>query len=189
MNKFLNIEYLRSGNEVQQSVYRILREICIFSILSDFEPILTGTIPIEINIESSDIDISCNAKDFKAFSNIVKSSFSCYDSFTERIDKNHYVASFEDSGFLIEIYGEPKRTTDQNAYRHMLVENRILNIAGKHFREKIIGLKSQGYKTEPAFGLLLGLQNPYEDLLKLGELEDKELQIFISEVRDALLDK
>jgi hypothetical protein len=189
MSKFLNIEYLRSGNEVQQNVYRILEETRILSILSDFEPILTGTIPIEINIANSDIDIICNVNDFEAFSSIVKDSFSLYRSFSEKIDKDCYVAGFEYSGFLIEIYGERRSTISQNAYRHMLIEHRILDIAGEPFREKVIELKKQGYKTEPAFGLILNLQNPYEDLLGLEELEDNELQIFISEAGDALLDK
>jgi len=50
----------------------------------------------------------------------------------------------------------------------MLIENKILEQEGKQFRKKIIALKEQGYKTEPAFATLLGLEgNPYEALLEL----------------------
>jgi hypothetical protein len=48
----------------------------------------------------------------------------------------------------------------------MLAEYRILKEKGADFKHKIIELKKQGIKTEPAFGLLMDLKNPYEDLLK-----------------------
>ncbi len=48
----------------------------------------------------------------------------------------------------------------------MMFEYRILQEKGEDFKNEIIALKRQGIKTEPAFGILLGLENPYEDLLK-----------------------
>jgi hypothetical protein len=68
--------------------------------------------------------------------------------------------------FPIEIFGQNKPTIEQNAYRHMIAEYKILEEKGEEFKQKIIELKKQGIKTEPAFGMLLGLENPYEDLLK-----------------------
>lgn len=49
----------------------------------------------------------------------------------------------------------------------MIAEYKILQAKGEEFKQKIIELKKQGIKTEPAFGMLLGLENPYEELLKL----------------------
>lgn len=50
----------------------------------------------------------------------------------------------------------------------MLIEYKILEQQGEEFRKEILELKERGYKTEPAFALLLGLQgNPYEALLQL----------------------
>jgi len=68
--------------------------------------------------------------------------------------------------FPIEIFAQNKPTIEQNAYRHMIAEYKILQEKGEEFKEKIIDLKKKGIKTEPAFGMLLGLENPYEDLLK-----------------------
>lgn len=48
----------------------------------------------------------------------------------------------------------------------MLAEYKILQERGEEFKQKIIELKKKGIKTELAFGMLLGLENPYEDLLK-----------------------
>ena len=61
----------------------------------------------------------------------------------------------------------------------MLIEHRILNIACSKFREEIIRLKSLGFKNEPAFGVLLKLHNPYEDLIGMNDMTDIELSAFI----------
>lgn len=48
----------------------------------------------------------------------------------------------------------------------MIIEDQILASKDENFRLEIIKLKQKGYKTEPAFGLLLGLKNdPYLELL------------------------
>ena len=41
---------------------------------------------------------------------------------------------------------------------------------GEEFRQQVVNLKKQGYKTEPAFAKLLGLnsENPFDELLKLN---------------------
>lgn len=44
---------------------------------------------------------------------------------------------------------------------------------------KLSVLKKEGYKTEPAFGMLLGLDNPYVQLIELEELADDGLLSFI----------
>lgn len=61
----------------------------------------------------------------------------------------------------------------QFAYRHLIIEYNLLNQYGEKFRQQIIELKRQGHKTEPAFGLALGLTgDPYMELLKF-ETTDK----------------
>jgi Domain of unknown function (DUF4269) len=73
--------------------------------------------------------------------------------------------------FTIEIFGQQIPTLQQAAYRHMLVEHTLLWERGEDFRKQIVELKKQGYKTEPAFGKLLGIDgNAYEYLLTLYTL-------------------
>ena len=77
-------------------------------------------------------------------------------------------ASFRVAGFDIEIFGQDIPTQRQNAYRHMVLEHRLLRERGESFRQEIIRLKQQGYKTEPAFARLLGIEgDPYSGLLAL----------------------
>lgn len=178
-----NIEYLKSGSDKQRQIYRILKETNTLFILKDFDPIVVGTIPIGIDIDSSDIDIVCCTDDFDDFRLIVRQNFSQYDSFHDRIKESEqaYVANFFYQKQEIEIFAQNIPSHLQNGFRHMIIEDHILRLAGESFRQKIIQLKKQGYKTEPAFGELLNLSNPYSELLQLQEFTDKELRQIINQ--------
>lgn len=171
---FKNIEYLRVGNSKQKQAYRVLTENCIMLVLKEFNPILIGTIPININIENSDLDIICQFVDVNDFEKFILEKFGHADRF--RIWRNTsqgtlaIVSNFFVDGFEIEIFGQNMPTNEQRGYRHMLVEYELLKKGGSAFRERIIRLKEDGYKTEPAFAYELGIEgDPYEALLKLDK--------------------
>jgi hypothetical protein len=68
MVNFTTIEYLKTGNQKQILAYEILTRNNVLLNIAEFEPILVGTIPINIDIENSDLDIICyweNKTDFK----------------------------------------------------------------------------------------------------------------------------
>jgi len=140
--------------------------------LHDFTPILTGTIPIGIDTDESDLDIICCWNDKPGFERAV-SVFSIYADFKliNKIIKGYetVIARFCLEDFRFEIFGQNRPVTDQDSYRHMIIEHRILQEKGDEFKQQIIELKKKGYKTEPAFGMLLGLnEDPYEELLGYG---------------------
>ena len=167
---FGNIEYLKTGNARQRLAYETLTRNQIMFRLRQFDPILVGTIPIRIDIEDSDLDIICYCKDRNDFIKVITDNFKDAEDF-EIYDLNEQehpaiCANFKMDGFPIEVFGQDIPTKKQNAYRHMIIENRLLSEQGETFRQQIIELKRQGIKTEPAFGLLLGLTgNPYNELL------------------------
>lgn len=169
---FTHIEYLKTGNDRQRKAYSVLVELSLFKDLDTYSPILTGTIPIGIDIPSSDLDIICQCSDHEAFTNEITTLYAQKDQFQIRTNTINElistIASFRVDGFEIEIFGQDCPTVQQNAYKHMMVEHAILNKKGDPFREEIIQLKKSGLKTEPAFVQLLGLDgNPYEALLKM----------------------
>lgn len=174
-----NIAYLAKGNPKQRICYMILHKYKILERLEGYDPIIIGTIPIEIDIEGSDVDIACQPDNLLFFSLFVRKQFSHYSYFIERIMEDSYVAAFTLENIDFEIYGERTPVEKQNGYRHMIVEKRILDIAGKNFRNEIIKLKKKGYKTEPAFGKLLNMENPYTELLSLEKMSDGELKDII----------
>lgn len=174
MIDFTKIDYLKDGNERQKRAFEVLTKYKIFKVLEFYSPILAGTIPIEIDIEGSDLDIICEL-DFKfeedflddiAFSKMIPFEADAKVEYPIIDDEKCIVINFMLEDFPIEIFGQNKPTTLQNAYLHMMAEYKILQEKGEDFKQKIIELKKKGIKTEPAFGMLLNLENPYEDLLK-----------------------
>ncbi|MFC3158790.1 protein of unknown function [Chryseobacterium arachidis] len=173
MIDFTKLDYLKTGNDKQRRAYELLTKQRFFEKMNFYSPILAGTIPIEIDIEGSDLDIICEVdlkfeEDF--LDDLMFSKFIPYDVDVEYplIDGQKCITlNFILEDFPIEIFGQNKPTIEQNAYRHMIAEYKILQEKGEDFKQKIIELKKKGIKTEPAFGILLGLENPYEDLLKM----------------------
>lgn len=175
MIDFTKLDYLKVGNEKQKRVYEILSKHRIFEKLKEYSPVLGGTIPIEIDVEGSDLDIICEVdlrfeEDFLddvMFSKFIPHDVEIKVEYPIVNGEKCITINFILEDFPIEIFGQNKPTTLQNAYRHMIAEHIILLEKGENFKQKIIELKKKGIKTEPAFGILLGLENPYEDLLKM----------------------
>ncbi|GAA3766860.1 DUF4269 domain-containing protein [Flavobacterium ginsengiterrae] len=170
MTDFTNIEYLKTGNPKQILAYKILTQNKVLETLSEFDPILAGTIPINIDIENSDLDIICYWKNKSEFVSKISSAFQNKTDFKiwETIinENESVVANFRIDDFEIEIFGQNIPSQSQNAYKHMIIEHEILKLKGESFRLEIIKLKQNGLKTEPAFGKLLGFKNdPYQELL------------------------
>lgn len=172
MINFSAITYLRKGSSRQQEVFRILNGLLIFDKLKKFTPVLTGTIPIGIDIEGSDLDIICCCENLEEFKNGIALHFNHHDGFNihqkEIRNLKTVIARFNYQGYHIEIFGQNRTVKKQEAYRHMLIEWKILQEKGDEFKQQIIELKKKGFKTEPAFAKLLGLKgDPYSELLKL----------------------
>ena len=167
---FLTLDYLKDGSEIQKRIHFVLEKHQIFDKLKKYNPILTGTFPININIKNSDLDIILEsddlieAKDF--FINEFQNQKEFDIQFCKINDIDSLVCNFILEEFPIELFAQNIPTKLQNAYRHMVKEYEILEKEGEEFRKQIINLKEKGWKTEPAFAELLGLKgNPYEELL------------------------
>ncbi|MEM7180661.1 MAG: DUF4269 domain-containing protein [Spirochaetota bacterium] len=169
---FKSIDYLKIGNSKQKRAYEVLTKNRIMDLLKDFDPILVGTIPIEIDLEQSDLDIICYFENKDSFENLLKKEFGYKEKFKMWGNTTHVapaiIANFFLDAFEIEIFGQNIPTEEQMGYRHMLVEHKLLEERGETFRQRIRKLKAEGYKTEPAFAFELGLEgDPYEALLEL----------------------
>jgi hypothetical protein len=176
--------YLAEGNRRQREVCHILSELHILEVLRRHRPVVAGTIPIDVDVENSDIDILCEYTSSGEFEQILRQYFSRQKDFrfkrTRSRGEESLVASFDYKGYKIEIFGQIRAPEEQDGFVHMIVEYRILRLCSSRFREEVRRLKREGLGTEPAFARLLGINtDPYETLRGFKELDDGELAAHI----------
>jgi hypothetical protein len=167
-----DISYLQLGDARQQQAFAVLDELHLLDRFWQFDPVLVGTLPISIHLPASDLDIICYASDLDFFAQLVEALFRAYPAFRLKQKEVRHIPSvivyFEHGGFGIELFAQPVPTEQQHAFRHMLIEEQLLQRYGAKFRQQVLALKRQGYKTEPAFAKLLGITgDPYLQLLDL----------------------
>ncbi len=188
MIDFRDIAYLRDANARQRAAYEALRTLRVIERLANYGPVLAGTVPLGIDVAGSDLDILCEVHDFARFEADLVAGFGRCDGFRvtaprRRMGGVSMTASFDHGGFIIEMFGQPLPAERQSAYRHMVVEARLLALGGAALRRRIVALKRSGVKTEPAFAQCLGLDgDPYIALLDLEALDDSRLAALILDV-------
>ena len=153
-------------------------------VLKRHRPIVAGTIPIDVDVKNSDIDILCGYESSGEFEQTIRKRFSRQKDFsfkrTRSRGEESLVASFDYKGYKVEIFGQMRVPEEQDGFVHMIVEHRILRLCSSRFREEVKRLKSEGLGTEPAFARLLGIdKDPYETLRGFKNLDDGELAAHI----------
>ncbi len=166
---------------IEKNLYikQFLEETCFFKNFHEFSPCLSGTIPLDIHLENSDLDILC----YGDLSLIEKKSsllFKNYENFSFSYSIQQGLKSLQVNFIYkqleVEIFAQSTPSQEQNANLHFLIEGRLLKIFGENLRQKIIELKQAGLKTEPAFGQIFQLDEPYEDLKKIQKMDDMALK-------------
>lgn len=170
MVNFFNLSYLAAGSAIQKKGLAAIQHLRVMEILRDHDPVLAGTLPLDLFVDGSDLDVLCFANDLIAFEKKTRVNFGGFPCFNVRSKTMGSIPSvmarflFED--FWFEIFAQPVPTREQIAYRHLIHEHAILEERGEEFRERVIELKKSGIKTEPAFAQLLQLDgNPYQAIL------------------------
>jgi hypothetical protein len=176
---FEDITYLKSGSSIQQHAYTIITQSKILYHLKPFRPILTGTLPLDIFIAGkSDLDIICQAETLESVEKILLKEYSRQELFNTEVKLFEGVETllcrFRIENFPVEIFCQSRKVEEQSAYRHMMIEYKLLESRGPSFKTQIIEWKQKGLKTEPAFARELGLKgDPYQALLLLEDSENQ----------------
>lgn len=178
--KLLDPKSLARGTQRQQSAYQTLEALGIFTDLAGYSPVVAGTIPLDIDVPGSDLDVICSTENLEEFANKISQLYGSHPDFELEhtvVEKLPTVlARFRSGDFPIEIFAQNRSVFQQPAVLHMLVEARLLAFAAQGARERIRALKETGIKTEPAFADVFGLQgDPYQELLKIAALPDREI--------------
>lgn len=166
---FDKIDYLRLGNEKQIRAYNAINNLGIMDNLSEYNPTLCGTFPLGIDIVGSDLDIIMDVIDFLPYEKRVETLYGDKENFNIKKllirEVSVVKANFIFDGFEFELFAQPQSVKEQYAYLHMIIENSLMK-QFPNIRAEVIQLKKEGFKTEPAFCEVLGLEgDPYESLL------------------------
>lgn len=187
MRNWKDLNYLHIGTPRQQLAYATLQNLGVLTTLRDFGPVLAGTVPLDIDIASSDLDVLCAVAPAEAsyFLSLLHSHYAHLPEFAlAQKTINHrasVVCRFRYQAFVVEIFGQECPTEAQHAFRHMVVEDLVLQAGGEAWRKAVRQLKERGLKTEPAFASLLQLRgNAYEALLELEGKSIAELRAWMA---------
>ncbi|RZK48240.1 MAG: DUF4269 domain-containing protein [Hymenobacter sp.] len=181
--------YLAVGTPRQRRTYALLASLGILTTLRAFDPVVVGTIPLDIDLPSSDIDIICEVApaDMPAFEQLLRTHFGHRPAFraggAASASGPALVSSFRYLEAELEVFGQALPTAQQYAFRHLVVEHAVLRAGGAAWRAAVRHLKARGLKTEPAFAALLYLPgNPYEAVLALENLAPAALAARLAQV-------
>lgn len=130
-------------------------------------------------MEDSDLDVVCQVADADGFEAMLRRRHGARPGFAaHRRADGGVVARLSHLGEAVEVFGQDRAVALQNGFRHMVVEARLLRLAGERLRAEVIRRKRGGVKTEPAFADALRLTgDPYQRLLELHEAGDNELAL------------
>jgi len=172
---FRTIAYLQGGTPTQRAAYDILTRLGVLEALAPYDARLAGTIPLDVDIPGSDLDILCQVapSEMDAFAALLGQTYGHLPGFAlarkQRYGHAIIVCDFSFRGFPIQVYGSPTPVDAQRAWVHLLAEAHLLAQAKPEAREAVRALKLAGIKTEPAFAQVFGLAgDAYETLYQLG---------------------
>ncbi|MEY2987432.1 MAG: hypothetical protein RJB13_953 [Pseudomonadota bacterium] len=167
--------------------------------LRAFDPLIAGSFPLNLQSPGSDVDILLDSRGASTFFvqdalefvtdatgitealTFLTEMFSQQDDFQIKqrlIDGLPVViASFVFQGLPFELFAQPLTTVHQNAWRHLLAEERILKCGGSKAYQRVKALRELGLKTEKAFASALQRRDdPFDELLQLQKMSNVELK-------------
>jgi hypothetical protein len=168
-----DLTYLLAGGETQRQAYAELAALRIMEHLAPFDPVLIGAVPIGLDIPGSDLDIACCADDLAAVAAVLTDRFGMRPRYRSRLrlapDGLALVVDFAGEKFPIQVFAQVLPVERQRGYRHLLIEARLLRLAGEAARQTLRTLRQTGLKTEPAFARYFGLAgDPYLVLYEMS---------------------
>jgi hypothetical protein len=187
--KFLQESFHSPGellhdHPLEKKIFGVFSQIHFFETMAPYQPQLVGTQPLFVDTPTSDLDLLCFCQSFNEFRRDVEWHFKHEYGF--KISEGHsrgedfLLASFETDGLAIEVFGQKIPSRRQDAYKHMIVEGRLLYWGGEASVEAIRKAKSSGLKTEPAFGEVFKLPGDASTtLLELYDAPESQLQLMV----------
>jgi predicted metalloenzyme YecM len=143
--------------EENHDVISKLHRSKVLSLLRGFDPLLVGTFPLNLAGAGSDVDILIDTRGISQLTSLtgmqkdvdtlsatsayLENCFSHFDHFDLKnliVDgRQTLVARFLVDGLPFELFGQPRSTVCQEAFKHFLVEERVLKFGGQKAAHRI----------------------------------------------------
>jgi hypothetical protein len=167
-----------------------LRASRIPEVLKQFGPTIVGTLPLNLAVATSDVDLVCEARDPNAFADVVWDAYRQFEGFQLhrwRDEGRPVVARFVLGNWPFEIFADARPIDQQRAWRHFDVERRLLELDDGRLYATVRRLRAAGCKTEPAFAVALNLVgDPYLAMLELFPQTDEQLRARLAAANSGL---
>lgn len=172
MSELIDFVQLKLGNSLQRKIFQVLSDDKILDKISLYDPLLVGSIPLELDTKESDVDLICCFTDQNSYMEYMDSSFSTFQGYKmetyDQYGEKTVTVSFLSSGISFEIFAQQIPGRQQMAYRLLLIKKHLLDTHGPKFKTEILKMQQLGMKSEEAICKLLDLKgNPYLALLNL----------------------
>ena len=168
--------------ELNTKVWQAIIESQILKNFKSHQPLIAGTFPLAVDIATSDVDVLLQAHDLESLENKLKESYGHCEGFEiSKLEMDllpTLICHFSFNQVPFEIFAQDRPSIAQSAYRHFLIEERLLKFGGDAFYQKILQARALGLKTELAFGEVMNLESdPYVTLLNLQKLPSGSIKI------------
>ena len=185
---WFSLEYLADGDARQQDARLVLKSSGIFDILKDYSPVLCGTIPLGCYLQSSDLDVICQAGNLEEFTDFCVEKFSYVEDFYFNVKSIRgdrcAIVRFSLDDWQIELFAKDQPVELQYAFGHMLAEAWLL-YKSEDVEEEISEIrkfKLDGLSTEEAFAEINRIYTDpyvylYELYLKVYQPQTKNSQM------------
>jgi hypothetical protein len=159
-------------------------------VLKHFNPTVVGTLPLDLAVATSDVDIVCEARDPNAFADVVWDAYRPCEGFQLyrwREEGRPVVARFVLGDWPFELFADARPIDQQRAWRHFDVERRLLELDDGRLHAAVRRLRADGCKTEPAFAVALNLVgDPYLAMLELFPQTSEQLRTRLAAANSGL---
>ena len=152
---WFDLSRLLDGTSRQRSAANALMRAGVTEKLSFYSPVLCGTVPIDCDLPSSDLDVVCHASDMDQLTAELQRGLSGKPDFVLK-RKNLFgidsiICRFCLEDWPVEIVAQSLPVQRQRAYGHMLAEALLLYQGKPETNDLIRALKRRGLSTEEAF--------------------------------------
>lgn len=180
--KLLERENLARGTERQRRAFEAIESSALIESLKNHSPVLIGAIPLDVDVDTSPIEVVCSSENLEAFAQSLRERWAFADGFklihTVANGQPAIKARFRSLGFDVRILAQAMSVFQQPKVVTLLLAARLLTFAPSGARDEIRARIGRGEALEEAVANCFEIETEgeaLEALLRLARQSDREI--------------